>query len=503
MKKLAYIVAAILSIGFSSSCNKDFLNDPKPGDGSITDDIIFSTKSGAENALTGIYWIFRSENYNGYSGESTGKGYLTNRGLQTTMFHFEMKGNNFVDIYGGTYYWGNEGTWVEGNYNRDAEGTRTAQIWDMFYKAINNANAIILNVPNVKDASEAEKQQLIAEAKVIRAYSYFWLARVYQKSYALDPSAAAVPIYTSPANNTTVGNKRASMKEVYELMVSDIEEGIANLSNSRSEKYRINLNVANGIAALIYQELAMADASLWDKVINNAQAAVTGYPLMSNKEFKDGFNTISNPEWIWGFPVPSDQSLTYYSIYSFLDQNNGYYKNIYANVALYDSYSATDERRDLLISKGNDPIQYPLYQRYTDKFRSRTKGMMEGDILVMRSAELLLIEAEAYAQKGSIGEAINKLYTLQVLRDPKAEKMNASATKDQVIDAILLERSKELYGENGGLYFDYKRLQKDFSRTGNHPNKVNIAAKDVRWVFKIPQKEMDANDALLAADQNP
>lgn len=503
MRRLPYILAAVLGIVLSTSCTKDFLNDPKPGDGSITDDIIFSTKSGAENALTGIYWIFRSENYNGYSGASTGKGYLTNRGLQTTMFHFEMKGNNLLDIYGGTYYWGNEGTWVEGNYNRDAEGTRTAQIWDMFYKAINNANAIILNVPNVKDASEAEKKQLIAEAKVIRAYSYFWLARVYQKSYAQDPNAPAVPIYTVPANNAAEGGKRASMKDLYALIVNDMEDGIANLTNSRAEKYRINLNVANAVAALVYQELAMADASLWDKVISNAQAAVAGYPLMSNVQYQAGFNTISNPEWIWGFPVPSDQSLTYYSIYSFVDQNNGYYKNIYANVALYDSYSETDERRSLLIAGANDPIQYPLYQRYTDKFRSRTKGMMEGDILVMRAAEFVLIEAEAYAQKGLLGDAVNKLYTLQVLRDPAAVKMSSSATKDQIIDAILLERSKELYGENGGLYFDYKRLQKDFVRTGNHPNKVNIPATDVRWVFKIPQKEMDANSSLTAADQNP
>jgi len=501
MKKIPYILSFVMVLGLATSCKKDFLNDPKPGDGSLTDNIIFSTKTGAVNALTGLYWIFRSENYNGYGGEATGAGYLTNRGLQTTMFHFEMKGNDILDIYAGTYYWGNEGTWVEGYYNRNADGPRTRQIWDMFYKAINNANAIILNVPNVTDASDEEKKQLIAEAKVIRAYSYFWLARVYQKSYAINPDAPAVPIYTTPANSETVGNKRSSLKEVYSLVVADIEDGLKNLTAARPSKYRINLNVAEGIAAMIYQELAMADATLWDKVIKNAKGAVEGYPLMSNAQYKEGFNNLANPEWIWGFPVPSDQSLSFHSLFSYIDQENGYYKNLYANVALYNSYSATDERRSLLISRGYDPVTYPLYQRYTDKFRSRTKGVMEGDILVMRSAQLLLIEAEAYAQKGNIQAGIDKLYELQVLRDPSATKLAVSG-KDALVDAILVERSKELYGENGQLYFDYKRLQKKFVRTGNHPNKVSIEPADVRWVFRIPQKEMDANRSLVAADQN-
>ena len=162
----------------------------------------------------------------------------------------------------------------------------------------------------------------------LRAYSYFWLARVYQKSYAINPEAPAVPIYTQSADKETYGNPRSSLKDVYQLITADIDFALAHISEHREGKYVVNKHVVSAFAAMIYQELAMQDASLWDTVIKNAQDATQGYPLMSNAEYLAGFNSIDNQEWIWGLPVPSDQSLTYYSIYSFLDQENGYYKNL-------------------------------------------------------------------------------------------------------------------------------------------------------------------------------
>lgn len=495
---LKYIAFSIVLL--SSSCSKDFLNAPTPKNGDLTDNIIFSTKAGARSALTGIYWVLRSENMNGYG--SQGAGVLTNRGLQTTMFHFEMKGNDLLDVHAGTYWYGNESTWVEGYYNRDADGSRTPQIWDMFYTVINNANAIIKYAPSISDGSDEEKKQFIAEAKALRAYSYFWLARVYQRSYSVNPDAPAVPVYLEPTNKETDGNPRASLKEVYAQIREDIDFAVANLTASRSEKYEINKNVAQAMAAMIYQELAMQDNTLWDQVITNARSAVEGYPLMSNAAYKQGFNTISNSEWIWGLPVPNDQSLTYYSIYSYMDQANGYYKNIYATSELYNLYEATDERRTLLVDPGYGP-SLPLYQNYTNKFKSRTAGLMEGDIILIRSAQLLLIEAEAYIHKNEFQRAVDKLYELQELRDPAALKLSSTLSKEALLDEVIKERRRELYGENGGVYFDYKRLQKTFKRTGNHSHLVTIEPDDKRWLLRIPQKELDANPMINDADQNP
>jgi hypothetical protein len=494
-----FLLAGISLITFSS-CKKTFLNDPSPQNGSLTDNIIFSTKAGAENAITGIYWIFRSENYNGYAGSPNNSGNLTNRGLQTVSFFFEVRGNDIFDGY--SSWWRSEGAWEEGFYGRSQNSSRTRQIWDMFYKAINNANAVIKNVPALGDASTDEKDALIAEAKAIRAYSYFWLARIYQFTYAKNINAAGVPIYTEPANSSSEGNARESLKNIYTLIVADLEEAVAKLPAARVGKYRINKNAAQGILAEVYEEMAPADNALWDKAILNAQGARSGYPLMSNTNYAAGFNDVTNGEWIWGFPVSNAESLTYYSEFSYMDPTNGYYRNIVVNSAFVNLFTATDTRKALFSALTPNPAA-PQRLYTTRKYRSRTAGAQNGDILVMRSAEMYLIEAEALAQQNKITQSIDVLFTIQSLRDPSAVKLLPTTTKDDLMNAILIEKRKELYAETGMPYFDLKRYQLPLVRNGNHPYLFTVPATDARWLFQIPLVELDANPNINPADQNP
>ncbi|CAL1518445.1 RagB/SusD family nutrient uptake outer membrane protein [Chitinophaga sp. MM2321] len=499
--KLYKVIALIgVSLVMLTSCKKEFLDAPKPENGTLTDNIIFSTKAGAENALTGIYWIFRSENYNGYYGYPNNSGNLTNRGLQTSMFFFEVRGNDLFDGYGS--WWESEGAWEESSYGRIQTGSRTQQIWDMFYKAINNANAVIKYAPEVAGTSDAEKEALIAEAKAIRAYSYFWLARAYQFTYAKNPDAPGVPLYTEPASKQSEGNPRASLKEIYALIVADLDEAVAKLPVTSVDKYRINKNVAAGILAEVYQELAMADNTLWQKAIDNAKAARAGNPLMSNASYAAGFNDISNQEWLWGFPVPEDQSLTYYSQFGYMDQQGGYYRNIFVNSDFVDQFSATDTRKSLFTFNGVNPAA-PARTYATRKYRSRLATSITGDILVMRSAEMYLIEAEALAQQKKIPESIDVLFELQSFRDPAAVKPAANITQADLIKIILLERRKEMYGEIGVQFFDLKRYQLPLERTGNHPYLLTIPANDPRWLIQLPISEIDANKNIAPADQNP
>lgn len=494
--KILFVATVILAM---TGCKKSYLDDLSPENGDLADNIVFSTKEGAENALTGIYWIFRSENYNGYAG-TPGSSNLTNRALQTTMFFFEVKGNDVFDAYNS--WWRSEGAWEENGNGRVQSGTRTLQVWDMFYKAINNANAVIKNVPNIAGISQEDRDALIAEAKAIRAYSYFWLARVYQFTYAKNPDAPAVPIYTEPATKQSEGNARATMQEVYDLVLSDLDAAITSLPDTRVGKYRINKNVAYGILAQVYQELAMADNALWQKAIDNAKAARNGYPLMTNAAYTGGFNNLSNVEWIWGFPVPDDQTLSYYSQFSYMDPVGGYYRNIALNTTFAAKFSATDARKNQFVFYGTVP-GYPALVYQTNKYRTRVAGAITGDIVVMRSAEMYLIEAEALAQQNKITESIDVLFAVQGLRDPSAVKLPGTTTKDALIDAILLERRKELYGELGVYYFDLKRYLRPLVRDGNHPYPITIAANDAKWLFQLPISEIDANKNIGPEHQNP
>ncbi len=78
-------------------------------------------------------------------------------------------------------------------------------------------------------------------------------------------------------------------------------------------------------------------------------------------------------------------------------------------------------------------------------------------------------------------------------------------TGQMLIDEIMVHRRVELWGE-GFRWFDLKRLNLPLDRTGsNHKSSITnkvmtVAVDDNRWVWAIPQDEIDANPLV---EQNP
>ncbi|MEO6220480.1 MAG: RagB/SusD family nutrient uptake outer membrane protein [Ginsengibacter sp.] len=491
MKASKYIIAISISIITLTSCSKKYIDEVTPADGTLSDAVIFGSKIGVDNAMTGIYYLFQQ-----YI-PSTGRQNMY--GLKTIQFNFDMRGNDLISDP--SNWWLFENNWADNTYGRIATAQRTLQIWNLFYKAINNANLIIQKTPGIPEG-QAVKDQLIAEAMALRAYSYFWLARIYQFTYAKDPTAPGVPLYTEPASASSTGNPRSSLTDVYDLIVSDLEFATANLTANRIDKYRININVAQLILAEVYQERAVADNSLWAKAISNAQAARVGFPLMSGSAYADGFNNVQNEEWMWGIQFNPSQSLSYASFFGYIDPTpaNTRYQDIYVNSSFVAQFSSTDVR-NLFIPAPNQSSTTPWKKWQTEKFVDNAS--FSGDLVLNRSAETYLIEAEGLAQTGQLEPAKDALYILQLKRDPVAVRSTAP-DKSTLIDEILLERRKELYGEMGVQYFDLKRNQLPLIRDGNHwSGVVNVPADDNRWRWQIPQTEIDANQSLSASDQNP
>ncbi|MDB5229279.1 MAG: hypothetical protein JWN76_84 [Chitinophagaceae bacterium] len=481
------MIAGVSAIALTS-CKKSYLDEVKPADGSLSENVIFGSKLGADNAMTGIYYLF----------QRYALGQQNMFGLKTIQFNFDMRGNDLISDPGN--WWLYENNWSDNTYGRIATASRNSQIWNLFYKAINNANAIIKNVPSIPE-SQAVKDQLTAEARALRAYSYFYLARIYQFTYAKDPNAPGIPVYTEPATSSSNGNPRSSLKDVYALITSDLEYAVANLTTTRIDKYRVNKNVAQGILAEVYQELAMADNSLWAKAMSNAIAARSGYPLMNASSYASGFNSVANGEWMWGIQFNASQSLSYASFFGYIDPTaaNTRYKDIYVNTTFVNLFSATD-MRNLFVAAPGQSSANPWKKWMTAKFKDNAS--FSGDLVLMRSAEMYLIEAEANAQTGLLEAGKDALFVLQKQRDPNATRSTA-ATKDALIKEILVERRKELYGEIGVEYFDLKRYQLPLVRDGNQWSLLNIPANDNRWRWQLPQSELDANKSLTSSDQNP
>lgn len=305
----------------------------------------------------------------------------------------------------------------------------------------------------------------------------------FQHTYSYDSSLPSVPIYTEP---TSEGKPLNSLQEVYDFILSDLKIANENISTARLGKSYINKNVVNGIQARVY--LVMEK---WNEAAAAAKAAKEGFTLNA-KQYGGGFNNINDQEWIWGMPQTDDQTAYYFTaLHAFTNHNANSYFGTFINEAFVAKFSDTDVRK-LFENKYNRPQGH--YQRYTT-----TKFTFEfvSDMPIMRLTEMILIESEAKARMGDEASAASLLYELQKNRDPNAIKSDNKG--EDLIEEILLERRKELYGEIGVEWYDAKRLRKGITRTGNHRILLNLIPDDKRFFLKIPQNEIDANENVDAS----
>jgi hypothetical protein len=139
----------------------------------------------------------------------------------------------------------------------------------------------------------------------------------------------------------------------------------------------------------------------------------------------------------------------------------------------------------------------PSYCNY--KFKPVTGWL--ADYVYMRASEMYLIEAEALAQQGKTGEAYNVLKILMDRRDSSWSVHRSTAT----VEDVFLQKRLELWGE-GHIFYDYLRLKKGVDRTypgSNHEVKNKVEAGSWKFIYQIPQTEIDNNEELTASDQNP
>ena len=123
-----------------------------------------------------------------------------------------------------------------------------------------------------------------------------------------------------------------------------------------------------------------------------------------------------------------------------------------------------------------------------------------GNYMYMRAAEMVLIEAEAYARIGNNVQAATVLKVLMAKRYPEWNRETVD------VEDIYLQRRIELWGE-GFAYYDLKRLNKGIDRDyegSNHLQgyKLVVPAQDKRWVYQIPLTEIQENSMISEEEQN-
>ena len=397
------------------------------------------------------------------------------------------------------------------------------------YNSIAAANEVIRSYSALPDSQQVRWK--LAQAHAVRAFSYLNLAPYFQFGYV--SGAEDLPCVPVVTENTTdfTDNPRASVEDVYELIISDLTYAIDNLEGYvRTDKSRIDRQVAYGLRARAY--LNMEE---WALAAADAASAAVGYTPASIQEVSSpSFMDIGEHNWIWGYDMTTELALEnpYATssawIRSFSGDGYSAGTQVYSciNSLLYEKISPTDVRKGWWVDgslashllekvtwngvSGNDVASLTIdnvkmaFLPYTNvKFGMNTVGgtSNDEDWPFMRVEEMILIQAEGLARSGSRTQAKALLEDfVRTYRDPA---YSADASGRSLEDEIWFQRRVELWGE-GLSNSDTRRLGKPLVRfhDGEESNvpaafRFNMSADDPWWLMRFTSGELNTNMGIV------
>ena len=487
IKKYILSASVALSVFSLSSCN-GFL-DITPTD-KVTSDIVFTNYENACAVMNGIYEVM------GYvQGSPLSPGWVSAQGLgvQNFLIASDMRGQDIIPKDYKNDQW--QGT----DYNFDSrtmDKGRPEFFWRYCYSHINVLNDVLANVTKLTGVTTEQRNQIEGEARFTRAYLYHLLVLNFQQAYLVNPDAAGVPLYTVPTNTP---KQRASMREVYAFIEGELNWAVNNLPVQRRSGSKLipNKDAAKGVYVRV-----LMDMGKYEVAKPLASELVASYPLMDEHTFLQGFNNNQVSECIWSLTTSKKDAKANYTMQTMYSHTRPFGRwtqgFVYINDQFKALFSETDCRGKQIMEnpKTNEFQNNPERRYISTKICDGAEEKRIPDVILIRSAEMLLNEAECAARLGNLQESINLLYILQQKRDPQA--VRPQLTSDNILDAIHTERRKELWGE-GFAMNDIKRFRKPLIRSGNHTYIVNYPADSKEFVFQIPSKEIQINPI----EQNP
>lgn len=517
--RLLLIFAVTLSL---SSCEEDFLQTV-PTD-SVTNEIAMGSVDNMMLAINGVHRTIYAQNSNitYYAGQQ---------------FMIPTADFGASDALHSTVGNGWHRARIQWIMHTNATRDDVSFSWFFYYHIIGSVNNIINAAGDLQESDVLHN--VLGQAYTYRAWAHFQLVQFFAKPYMVGNPATdlGVPIMTA-TEPPYEGKPRNTVQEVYTQIEEDLTTAIGHfaLATDRPDISHLNVDVAKGIAARVY-----LTSGQWQKAATMAHEARQGYTLMNEAQYKSGFNSVNNPEWIWGSTMIQDQTSYFWSYFYYCSNNFMGSQNRsnpkFINHLLYDQISDTDYRKDLFLkdapstfyawNAGDNAGRYATRDEYLAAVaayrvivnNSTSHNMVPYmhiklaqsngptidpmDVIHMRASEMYLIEAEALARLGTQNAlAQDVLFELVSERDDAYVK--STNTGQALVDEILLQRRIELFLE-GFRWFDMLRNDEvlDLAGSGADPDLYidgmyqDRPSVNPKWVFLIPQREIDANPALV------
>jgi len=378
--------------------------------------------------------------------------------------------------------------------------------WNGQYRNINYCNQVIANVPAIT-MDETLKAQYLAEAKFIRALSYFRLVRAF----------GAVPLrLTIPQDASEYNIPRTDATQVYAQIETDLTDAAAALPVSYAS---VDLGRATKGAALTLHAKVAMYLKKWNDVLNYTNTVMgMNYSLLPSFESVFRIPNENSSESIFEIQcalVPGNTSVSnsqYSQVQGVRSARGGGWGFNVPTADLAASFEAGDPRRDAtIIFRGETTPQGDVIDANGDNPRFNQKsyvpfslfvnGFNEGaqqNVRVLRFSDALLMNAEAANELGNTAQALSSLERVRArARQGNPAILPAVTTTDQaaIRAAIYRERRSE-FAMEFDRYFDVIRQGRGAAVFGPKGWK---AGRNEIW--PIPQTEIDLSGGLLT--QNP
>ncbi|HEY0740944.1 MAG TPA: RagB/SusD family nutrient uptake outer membrane protein [Chryseosolibacter sp.] len=458
------MVATVLSIG--SGCS-DFLDDADPT--GLSPDNYFLLPEDAEPAVNAVY-----ENLRFFSG---GAGIFSQNfqlldALSGTARTETAQNSDLNNLYGFTY---------------NGDNLHLSQWWRELYEGVANANIAIEGIGKIPVMNDTQRKLWLGHAHFLRAFHYFYLVRMW----------GDVPLITSPIkdkNDPNMYPSRASVQEVYDVIVSDLLTAEASGLPAKDEGGRASLGAVKSLLAKVYLTMAghplNKGAEYYQKAADKANEVIASGTFDLFLTYNDLHLRANKNKREHIFSVQySDAANVVNGMQPLLHPNikdmSAYETEIGTTVpteSFFNSFEPGDRRaidqqgyfyRSYF--RGGTGTQFDLGNAYIYKHFDREAsgapgfpGNSRSDLNwpLLRFAEVLLIYAEA--QNEVTGPTQPAIDAVKRIRDRAglATPTLGSVTKEQFRELIWQERWHELCYE-GITFFDMLRLRKVYNEATN------------------------------------
>ncbi|MDE3236910.1 MAG: RagB/SusD family nutrient uptake outer membrane protein [Bacteroidota bacterium] len=485
-----YLLIAGIGVVSFTACQRDALN-PIPQT-SIADVSAFSTVSRVQTQLLSLYGALKGGGF--YGGRS--------------VIYGDIRGEDFINETQNLVT--GSDVWAENCTN---SATAVVGLWSQAYYTINCVNVFLDGMANAGGTTVVGatlSANYIAEAKLIRALSYYNLLQFYARPYADgNGSKPGVPLRLTAIKGAGSSDMaRSSVADVYAQILKDLNDAEAGLpltytgtTAAYQNATRAHRNTAIALKTRVYLSMqqyanvvteankivsATAPFSATTGVANTLQADIT-------KVFVPPYTTtesiLSMPMTATAGDYPGTQNqLGYY--FSPTASNggtgNGEFSLNASGIIADAGWTVTDKRRTFIKQSGSGAtlknwcVKYPTGNPYTDY------------VPVMRYSEVLLNLAEAKVRTTNTvdPQAVALLNAVRNRADAGTTFTVAGfATPADLITAILKERRIEFLGE-GLRNNDLLRLLQTIPAKGTAPQKT---PSDVGYIWPISASELNLN----------